>query len=137
MNRVKDHPKVCSVMNEDKYLSNSNKKILGTLRNSVIFHNDITLVSDLGKKICRWSYDQWLALGDISKYKYFIDEQRNALYPYKKIDNQYKVAKINLNDCEISDIQLTDILDLPKCESKKKSRSKSKRRIASNKKSKR
>lgn len=133
MRKVKDAPKVCSVMGEDKLLSRGNKRIFGTLRNSVILENDISIVNDLGKKICQWPTNKWQALGDLSKYSFYIDEQRNALYPYMKSENQYQFVKISLDDCEFGEIQTTDKLELPKCEKKKKSsRSKSKRKVASN-----
>lgn len=136
MRKVKDAPKVCSVMEEDKLLSRGNKRIFGTLRNSVILENDISIVNDLGKKICQWPTNKWQSLGDLSKYSFYIDEQRNALYPYMKAQNQYQFMKISLDDCELGEMQATDKLELPKCESKKKSRSKSKRRVASNSRSK-
>lgn len=132
MRKVKDAPKVCATMSEDKFLSRGGKRIFGTLRNSVIIEQDISLVNDLGKKICQWSTNRWEALGDLSKYNFYIDEQRNALYPYTKADSQYQFIKISLDDCSISDIQTTDKLELPKCESKKKVRSRSKRKVASN-----
>lgn len=132
MRKVKDAPKVCSVMEEDKLLSRGNKRIFGTLRNSVILENDISIVNDLGKKICQWPTNKWQSLGDLSKYSFYIDEQRNALYPYMKMQNQYQFLKISLDDCELGEMQATDKLELPKCEAKKKSRSKSKRRVASN-----
>lgn len=132
MRKVKDAPKVCSVMEEDKLLSRGNKRIFGTLRNSVILENDISIVNDLGKKICQWPSDKWQALGDLSKFTFYIDEQRNALYPYMKNDGQYQFVKISLDDCELGELQATDKLELPKCESKKKSRPRSKRKVASN-----
>lgn len=132
MRKVKDPPKVCSVMSEDRLLSRNNKRIFGTLRNSVIVEKDISLVNDLGKKICQWTYEKWSNLGDISKYTYYIDEQRNALYPYMKAANTYQFVKINLDDCELGELQTADKLELPKCENpKKKSRSKTKRKVAS------
>lgn len=133
MRKVKDAPKVCSNMEEDKLLSRGGKRIFGTLRNSVVFENDISIVNDLGKKICQWPTDKWQSLGDLSKYSFYIDEQRNALYPYTKAANQYQFVKINLDDCAFGELQTSDKLDLPKCEAKKKSsRSKSKRKVASN-----
>lgn len=134
MRKVKDAPKVCSVMDEDKLLSRNSKRIFGTLRNSIILENDISVVDDLGKKICQWPTDKWHPLGDLNKYSFYIDEQRNALYPYMKGNNQYQFMKISLDDCELGEIQTADKLELPKCESKKskKVRSKSKRKVASN-----
>lgn len=131
MRKVKDAPKVCSHMEEDKLLSRGNKRIFGTLRNSVIIEQDVALVDDLGKKVCLWPSNKFQVLGDLTKYSFYIDEQRNALYPYMKSDANYQVIKISLDDCSIGEIQTTDKLELPKCESKKKSRGRSKRKVAS------
>lgn len=131
LRKVKDEPKVCSVMQEDKSLSRADKRIFGTLRNSVIFENDISIVNDLGKKICQWPYSSWQPMGDLSRYAYYIDEQRNALYPYTKSNDKYQFAKISLDDCTIGEMQITETLDLPKCEKAKKTRSKTKRKVAS------
>lgn len=132
LRKVPIAPKVCANMDEDKFLSRGGKRIYGTLRNSVIIEQDISLVDDLGKKICQWPANRWQALGDLSKYNFYIDEQRNALYPYMKAENQYQFVKISLDDCSLSEVQTTDKLELPKCEAKKKARSRSKRKVASN-----
>lgn len=132
LRKVPVAPKVCSVMDEDKLLSRGGKRIFGTLRNSMIIEQDISLVDDLGKKICQWPSNRWQALGDLSKYTFYIDEQRNALYPYMKAENQYQFVKISLDNCALGELQTTDKLELPKCEAKKKTRSKSKRKVASN-----
>ncbi|MFN3453488.1 MAG: hypothetical protein ACK41T_00910 [Pseudobdellovibrio sp.] len=130
MRKVKEYPKVCEVMEEDKFLSRSDRRIYSTLRNSVIFDSDVSLVNDLGKKICLWSYDKWIPLGDLSKYKYYIDEPKNILYSYAQLDNQYHVARISLDDCTISEVEITDKLELPKCEKKKSNRKSVKRKVA-------
>ncbi|MES2803078.1 MAG: hypothetical protein V4654_11340 [Bdellovibrionota bacterium] len=132
LRKVPVAPKVCANMSEDKYLSRDSRRIFGTLRSSVIIEQDISLVDDLGKKICQWPTNRWQALGDLSKYTFYIDEQRNALYPYMKAENQYQFVKISLDDCSLGEVQMTDKLELPKCEVKKKARSKSKRKVASN-----
>ena len=132
MRKVKDAPKVCSNMEEDKLLSRGGKRIFGTLRNSVIIEQDVALVDDLGKKVCQWPSNKFQAFGDLTKYSFYIDEQRNALYPYMKSDSNYQVMKISLDDCSFGELQTTDKLELPKCESKKKSRVRSKRKVASN-----
>jgi hypothetical protein len=131
LRKVKDEPKVCSVMQEDKYLSRSDRRIFGTLRNSVILEGDISIVNDLGKKICQWPYEKWQPLGDVNRFTYYIDEQRNALYPYIKNNDKYQVVKISLDDCSIGEMQITENLELPKCVKAKKARSKSKRKVAS------
>ena len=131
LRKVPVAPKVCANMDEDKFLSRGGKRIFGTLRNSVIIEQDISLVDDLGKKICQWPTNKWQAYGDPTKFNFYIDEQRNALYPYMKSDSNYQVMKISLDDCSIGELQTTDKLELPKCESKKKSRTRTKRKVAS------
>lgn len=132
LRKVPIAPKVCANMDEDKFLSRGGKRIFGTLRNSVIIEQDISLIDDLGKKICQWPTDKWQAYGDPTKFNFYIDEQRNALYPYMKSDAAYQFIKISLDDCSIGELQTTDKLELPKCEVKKKSRARSKRKVASN-----
>lgn len=131
LRKVPIAPKVCANMNEDKLLSRGGKRIFGTLRNSVIIEQDISLVDDLGKKICQWPTDKLQAYGDPTKFNFYIDEQRNALYPYVKSDASYQFLKISLDDCSIGELQTTDKLELPKCEMKKKSRTRTKRKVAS------
>ena len=120
LRKVKEAPKTCSTMAEDQYLSKPDKRILGTLKNSLIFEDDITVVDDLGKKVCQWSYDNWTSYGDLSQFQFFINEQKNELIPFQKNENGYLVSKIDLSNCEMNDLKVVQELQLPKCESSKK-----------------
>jgi len=128
LRKVKDAPKTCSVMDEDHYLTRTNKRIFGTLRNSVILEDDVSVVNDLGQKVCQWSYEKLNSLGDLNKYKFYIDEYKNKLIPFSKDKNQVRYSMIDLNDCEVGEVQTADNFDLPKCESKSKKNKKSVRR---------
>jgi hypothetical protein len=146
--RVKEAPKACRIMNEDGFLSREDKKVLGTLRHSLLIDNDdknIILVKDKGEKICEWSFDQWAGiqtenkLPDISNFKFHIDEYKNVIYPFvQKQDNSYFVINIPISTCDLNN-QVTKVnLELPKCEIPKKyasrrSSKKKSRRIASRK----
>lgn len=131
-------------MEEDGFLSRKEKKVLGTLRHSVLIEDDvteksITLVKDKGEKICQWDLAEWSAiqqnnkLPDIRSFKFYIDEYKNVIYPYvQKKDKSYFVMSIPINTCDLSVQQTNAKLDLPKCEkpvAKSKKRSK-KRSIA-------
>ena len=133
LRKVKDAPKTCSVMDEDRYLTRSDKRIFGTLRNSVIVEDDVAVINDLGQKVCQWSIDKLNSLGDLNKYKFYIDEYKNTLIPFSKEKNKVRFSMINLNDCEIGEVQTADSFDIPKCESKSKKNKKNtrKRKVAS------
>ncbi len=122
LRKVKEAPKTCTTMSEDHYLSKPSKKIFGTLRNSLVLEDSVLIVDDLGKKVCQWSYDKWLGFGDLTQYQFFINEQKNELIPYAKVDEGYLVAKVNLESCELGDIESVDQLSLPRCEMSKASK---------------
>lgn len=126
LRKVKETPKVCAHMVEDNYLSRKNRKVYGTLRNSLIFEDQVLVVDDLGQKICQWPNEKWAPLGDMTKYKFYIDEKRNKIYSYLKNAevNQYQVAEVDINNCQLGSLQTVPDLDLPKCEKVKKSKSK-------------
>lgn len=144
--KVKEAPRVCKTMIEESLLSRKDKKVLGTLRHSVLIEDDeieqsITLVKDKGEKICQWDFAEWSAiqannkLPDISSFKFFIDEYKNVIYPYvQKPDNSFFVMTIPIQTCDLSN-QITRVkLELPKCEiqAKSKKRSAKKRRSVAN-----
>ena len=144
LRKVKEAPKACKTMEEDSFLSRKEKKVLGTLRHSVLIEDDaseksITLVKDKGEKICQWDLSEWSTiqqdnkLPDIRSFKFYIDEYKNVIYPYvQKKDNSYFLMSIPINTCDLSAQQTNAKLDLPKCEkpvTKSKKRSK-KRSIA-------
>ena len=126
LRKVKEAPKVCAHMVEDNYLSRKNRKVYGTLRNSLIFEDQVLVVDDLGQKICQWPNEKWAPLGDVTKYKFYIDEKRNKIYSYLKNAeaNQYQVAEVDINNCQLGSLQTVHDLDLPRCEKVKKSKSK-------------
>lgn len=150
LRKVKEAPKTCKTMEEDRFLSRDDKKVLGTLRHSVLIEDDehdqsITLVKDKGEKVCQWNINQWAAiqtdnkLPDIKSFKFYIDEYKNVIYPYvQKKDKSYFVMSIPIQTCDLSNQYTNAKLQLPKCEkpvkrkiryAKKKSTSK-KRSIA-------
>ena len=63
--RVKDAPKVCAVMQEDKFLSKEKKQVFGTLKHSVVIEDNISILNDLGKKECQWPFEKLNAYGSI------------------------------------------------------------------------
>lgn len=125
-NKVKDPPRTCATMKEEEFLSRPGKKVFGTLRNSVVIEDDLSVISDLGKKICQFPLEKINQYGNITDFKYYVDEYKNVLYPYVKQENGYFVMKVAMNDCSIVEEVTKEQLDFPKCEkpSKKKSRSK-------------
>lgn len=116
--KVKEAPKTCTTMSEDLYLSRPSKRIYGTLKNSLVFSEKIMVIDDLGKKSCEWGYDQWFSLGDLTKYKYFINEYKNEFFPYVKTDQGYQLVKIDLETCDIAEIEQVEQLNFPDCSKK-------------------
>lgn len=145
--KVKEAPKTCKLMEEDNLLSREEKKVLGTLRHSVLIEDDvknITLVKDKGEKICQWSFDQWAGiqsdnkLPDLKTFKFYIDEYKNVIYPYvQKADKSYFVMSVPIDTCELTNQITKAELDLPKCQipkiAKRKSSKNKTRRFASSK----
>lgn len=138
--KVKEAPKACKTMVEDNFLSREDKKVLGTLRHSILIEDDenkknITLVKDKGEKMCQWSFDQWSSiminnrLPDIESFKFYIDEYKNVIYPYvQKSDKSYFVMSIPIQTCDLSNQVTKAKLELPKCETPSKSRKRFKKR---------
>ncbi len=128
MNRkVKEAPRVCAPMKEDSYLSRNGKRIFGTLRNSVIITDDISVVDDLGRKICQWPLEKFVQYAEPGSYDFYIDEYKNRLYPHVKKDNGFFVVSVNLDDCSMADTSYLEKLDFPKCEKPKKKNRKRRR----------
>lgn len=134
LRKVKEAPKTCVTMKEDSFLSRKDKKVLGTLRHSILIENDseapsITLVKDKGEKICQWTMDKWSSIEKDNRlpateaFKFHIDEYKEVLYPYvQKDDKSYFMMAISFKDCSLDDQVTKASLDFPKCESPKKSR---------------
>lgn len=129
--RVKDAPKVCAVMQEDKLLSKEKKQVFGTLKHSVVIEDNISILNDLGKKECQWPFEKLNIYGNIESFNYYIDEFKNYIYPYFKNTekNSYTMLKVSLETCEIEDTFDNKKLEFPKCSkppAAKKSKSKKK-----------
>jgi hypothetical protein len=134
LRKVKEAPKTCVTMKEDNFLSRKEKKVLGTLRHSILIENNseapsITLVKDKGEKICQWDMKTWASierenkLPHASAFKFYIDEYKEVLYPYvQRGDKSYFMMSIPFKDCSL-ETQITKLsLNLPKCEVPRKSR---------------
>lgn len=135
--KVREAPRSCRLMSEDSFLSRRDKKVLGTLRHSLIIENSedartVTLIKDKGEKICEWKLEQWQSieadnkLPEVTDFKFHVDEYKEILYPYvRKADGSYFLLKVPFKTCELSDQSTKAKLELPKCEPpKKKSRKK-------------
>lgn len=143
--KVKEAPRACKLMTEDSFLSRTDKKVLGTLRHSVIIEDSadtktVTLVKDKGEKLCQWKLEQWESirgenkLPEVKSFKFHIDEYKEILYPHvKKADASYFMMSIPFKSCDLSTQSTKVKLELPKCEPPKK---KSRKRSSSSKKKK-
>lgn len=138
--RVKESPKVCAYMKQDDLLSKPGKTVFGTLRNSVVLEDNISVVNDLGKKVCQWKLDQFQqafeSTGDLNQSQFYIDEYKNYIYPIIKDEqaNTVKTLKISLSTCEVESSDEGDRFQEPKCEkpkSVKKNRKTKKTKVAS------
>jgi hypothetical protein len=144
--KVKEAPKSCKIMPEDTLLSRDGKKVLGTLRHSLLIETPseeeaeaqqtISLVKDKGEKICQWTALEWKEIlqnnkiENLSNFSFYVDEYKEVLYPFaKNADNSFFVMSIPFNSCEFATQSTRESLDLPKCEipRKKAKRKKSKK----------
>lgn len=135
MRKVKDEPKTCSVMNLDSNLSRKNKKIFGTLKNSVVIEDSISVVGDLGKKTCSWGKEEFFQKLNLNsttlanannkaEWQFYIDEYKNVLVPSVKIDDSVFQATVHLDNCAFDDVKTVEKPTYPECKrptSKKKS----------------
>jgi len=141
LRKVKDEPKTCTKMKVDDFLSRPEKKIFGTLRNSVVLEDDVVVIGDLGKKYCSWSLEQFNEKMNLSslnpesgemvwknQIQFYIDEYKNILVPFVKKDQGYKQAVINLSSCDFENTSYTEDLQLPKCDPPKKTSRKKKKK---------
>ncbi|MGZ3691064.1 MAG: hypothetical protein ACXVAX_06160 [Pseudobdellovibrio sp.] len=134
--KVKEAPKSCKLMQEDPMLSRDGKTVFGTLRHSLIFEKNemedsVSLVKDKGEKICEWSGDKWNqvlknnGVENIIGFKYHVDEFKEVLYPYvRKADGSYFMVSIPFSSCSLDNQVTREKLELPKCETAKKSKKK-------------
>ncbi|MBC7753262.1 MAG: hypothetical protein H7Z71_03425 [Moraxellaceae bacterium] len=115
--RVKEAPKVCAVMQEDKLLSKEKKQVFGTLKHSVVIEDNVSILNDLGKKECQWPFEKLNIYGNIDTFNYYIDEYKNYIYPYFKNTEKtgYTMLKVSLATCQIEDSFDNEKLEFPKC----------------------
>lgn len=131
MRKVKDAPKTCAYMKEDELLSREDKTIWATERNSVVIADEVTLVNDLGQKFCQWDKASFASFGDISNFRFYIDEFKEFVYPYlDKKNGEYVVFKIPFKTCSLENLKTVAQLEFPKCEKPKKNSKKRKNKKA-------
>lgn len=136
MHKVKDAPKTCTTMKEDQFLSRPYRRVWVTQRSSVVvdMQDTVTLVDDLGNKICDWKTDDFAALGNIQDFKFYIDEYKSMFYPYvKREEGGFLRIDIPFKTCSLSSQVALEQMATPKCTPPVK-KSLKRRRIASYKK---
>ena len=82
LRKVKDPPRTCSVMKKDELLSRPSKPIWSTERHSVVISDEITLLNDLGVKVCSWNKNLFGKTADLSQFRFYVDEYKEFIYPY-------------------------------------------------------
>ena len=132
LHKVKQAALTCSQMKIENLLSRTDKKIFGTEKTSIILKDDISVVGDLGKKVCQWPAEKFAQFGDVNKLSFYIDEYKNILVPYSKNENNYRLAKISLDNCNFDDEKTLSELSFPKCDKplKKSKKRKSRKKTA-------
>ncbi len=129
--KVKEAPKVCGPMVEDKLLSRPDKNVFSTERFSLIIEEKVALVKDKGEKLCEWSLDEWSISAPLKQFQFYIDEYKEVLYPYaKKEDGQIFTMQIRLSDCKLTEKNNVDEFVKPACEKPKKTSRKKKKKPA-------
>ena len=131
LRKVKEAPKTCSFMKEDSLLSRPIKPVWSTERHSIVVADDITLVNDLGQKVCSWDRKVFAEFGDITKFHFYIDEFKENIYPY--IDNKesgFLVLKAPFKQCSFSEKTIVPSLSFPKCEKAKKVARRKKKKVS-------
>ncbi|MBC7742137.1 MAG: hypothetical protein H7061_08065 [Bdellovibrionaceae bacterium] len=129
MRKVKEAPKVCGFMTEDKLLSRPDKIVYSTERYSLIIEESVTLVKDKGEKICEWPLEEWKLSAPLKNFQFYIDEYKEILYPFaKKDDGLTFTMQVRLTDCRLTDKNTKDSFEKPACDRPKKvSRNKKKK----------
>lgn len=132
IHKVKPAALTCAHMKIESSLSRADKKIYGTEKTSVILKEDISVVGDLGKKVCQWPLDKFAQFGEVNKLEFYIDEYKNILMPFAKNENSYRLAKISLDNCTFEDEKTIAELNFPKCDkpTKKSKKRKSRKKTA-------
>lgn len=125
MNKVKDAPKSCTVMKEDPFLSRPYRRVWATQRSSVVvdMQDTVTLLDDLGNKICDWKTDDFEALGNIQDFRFYIDEFKSMLHPYvKREEGGFLRIDVPFKSCSLSKQTALEQIEMPKCDPPKKTR---------------
>ena len=129
LRKVKEAPRVCQAMKEDKLLSRNDKKVLSTERHSLIFEETVSLVRDKGEKICSWRVSELESLGALDQFHFFIDEYKEILYSYvKNLDESYLIITTPFATCSLETKVTLPQFEPPKCEPPKKKSSALKRK---------
>ncbi|MFZ3229214.1 MAG: hypothetical protein WA160_03330 [Pseudobdellovibrio sp.] len=120
LRKVKDAPRTCVVMKEDDLLSRDDKLVWATERNSIVIDDELTLVNDLGQKICQWNKSAFTAFGDVASFRFYIDEYKDIIYPYiDKKELGVLIFKVPFRTCALDDQKTLITLELPKCDKPK------------------
>ncbi len=129
LRKVKDAPRSCGIMKEESSLTRTNKKILGTEKNSVVIDDTVSVVGDLGNKLCEWPKEKFSEIGeDAKKMSFYIDEFKNILVVYQKNEKQkitqrsIQQVQINLDNCQFDQLRTLSEVSLPKCDPPKKAK---------------
>lgn len=123
LRKVKDAPRSCAVMKEESSLSRADKKILGTEKNSVVIDDTVSVVGDLGNKLCEWPKEKFSEIGeDAKKMSFYIDEFKNILVVYQKSKTGLQQVQINLDNCQFDQLRTLSEVSLPKCDPPKKAK---------------
>ncbi len=129
LRKVKEAPRVCQNLQEDKLLSRNDKKVLSTERHSVIFEDTVSLVRDKGEKICSWRATEFDSLGALDQFQFFIDEYKEVLYSYiKNPDESYLIIATPFSTCSLENRVTLPEFQPPKCDIPKKKKSVSRRK---------
>ena len=129
LRKVKEAPRVCQNMQEDKLLSRKDKKVLSTERHSVIFEDTVSLVRDKGEKICSWRASEFDSLGAIDQFKFYIDEYKEVLYSYiKNPDESFLIITTPFSTCSLETRVTLPEFQQPKCDIPKKKKTSARRK---------
>lgn len=131
LRKVKEPPKTCAVMKEDGLLSRPTKPIWSTEKHSVVVGEEITLLNDLGVKVCSWNKSNFSGLGDVASFRFYVDEYKEYIYPF--IDRKelgYTMLKVPFKNCSLKEQVTLAKLDFPVCEKPKKSSKKRRKKVA-------
>ncbi len=129
LRKVKDSQRTCAVMKEDLLLSRPAKPVWSTERHSIVVADDILLVNDLGQKICTWDKAQFSTLGEITKFRFYIDEYKEIIYPYiADKDKGFIFVTTPFKSCSLEKSVNVSKVEYPKCEKPKRAGKNSKKK---------